>query len=115
MALKKRKLGTALLQLEKGSNELLADRYHSLNEFAVVNEGLETEMICFTVQDYEGVYFWASTLLYDFLKDNVDVAEYDEDTMSYSFPDDLVEIMHAGKVPVKSDPTKSCNVWKIRC
>ena len=68
MALKKRKLGTALLQLEKGSNELLADRYHSLNDFAVVNEGLETEMICFTVHDYEGVYFWASTLLYEFLK-----------------------------------------------
>ena len=115
MALKKRTLGTTLLQLEKGSNELLADRYHSLNDFAIVNEGLETEMICFTVQDYDGVYFWASVLLYEFLKDNIDVAQYDEDTMSYSFPENLVEVKHTGKVPVKSDPTKSYNVWKIRC
>ena len=115
MALKKRTLGTTILNLNKGSNEMLADSYHNLRSFAVVNEGLVTEMICFTVEEYESYYFWASTLLYDFLKDNIDVAEYDEDTMSYSFPADLVEIKHDGKVPVKSDPTKSCNVWKIRC
>ena len=116
MALKKRKLGTSLLQLEKGSNELLADRYHSLNEFAVVNEGLETEMICFTVQDYEGVYFWASTLLYDFLKDNVECAIWSDETLSYHFSEeDVVTIKYEGKVPLKNDPTKSCNVWKVIC
>ena len=107
MALNKRTLGTGLLQLEKGSNDLLANEYHKLDSFAIVNKDEENEMICFTVEEYENMYFWASTLLYEFLKDNVECAVYDEDTMSFSFPDDVVEVMHAGKVPVKSDSTKS--------
>lgn len=115
MALNKKTLGTALLQLDKGSNEMLSDKYYTLDSFGVVNEGMENEMICFTVEEYETTYFWASTLLHDFLESNIENAVYNSDSMTYSFPDDLVEIKHEGKVPVKSDKTKECNVWKIRC
>ena len=48
MALKKKTLGTLLLQKNKGANELLADSEFTLDEFAVVNENSEEEMICLT-------------------------------------------------------------------
>lgn len=112
--LNKKCLGTTLLTLTKGANEMLADDYHNLRAFAVVNNGTNS-MICFTVEEYEGYYFWASSLLTEFFNDNIENAKFDPETLSYSFPEDLVEIKHGGKVPVKSDPSKTVNVWLIRC
>ena len=116
MALKKKTLGTLLLQKNKGANELLADCEFTLDEFAVVNENSEEEMICFTVNEIEDTYFWASTLLFDFLKDNVECAIWSDETLSYHFSEeDVVTIKYEGKVPLKNDPTQSCNVWKVIC
>ena len=112
--LNKKSLGTTLLNLTKGTNEMLADDYYNLRSFAVVNNGTGS-MICFTVEEYEGYYFWASSLLTEFLNDNIENAVFNPETLTYSFPDDLVEIKHGGKVSVKSDPTKTVNVWLIRC
>ena len=116
MALNKKSLGTLLLQLAKGANELLADGEFTINEFAVVNENTPEEMICFTVNEIADTYFWASTLLYDFLKDNVECAIWSDETMAYHFAEeDVVTIKYEGKVPLKNDPQKSCNVWKVLC
>lgn len=115
MALNKKSLGTLLLQKNKGNNEILLNQEVTLDSFASVNEDAE-EMICFTVKEIEDTYFWASTLLFDFLKDNIENAIWDDDTMSYHFSDeDVVTITYEGKVPLKNDPTKSCNVWKVLC
>lgn len=116
MALNKKSLGTLLLQKDKGANEELEGKEYTLDEFAVVNENTEEEMICFTVQEIEGKYFWASTLLYDFLKDNVENSIWDDETLAYHFSDeDVVTIKYEGKVQLKSDASKSCNVWKVFC
>ena len=118
MALNKKSLGTLLLQLTKGSNDVLLNNEFTLDRFAIVNENAEDseEMICFTVQEIEDTYFWASTLLFDFLKDNIENAIWDDETLSYSFSEeDVVKITYEGKVPLKNDPQKSCNVWKSLC
>lgn len=116
MALNKKSLGTLLLQLTKGANEVLLNNEFTLDRFAIVNENGDEEMICFTVQEIEGTYFWASTLLFDFLKDNIENAIWDDETLSYNFSEeDVVKITYEGKVPLKNDPQKSCNVWKILC
>ena len=115
MALNKKSLGTLLLQKNKGNNEILLNQEVTLDSFASVNEDAE-EMICFTVKEFEDTYFWASTLLFDFLKDNIENAIWDDDTMSYHFSEeDVVTIIYEGKVPLKNDATKSCNVWKVLC
>lgn len=115
MALNKKSLGTLLLQKNKGNNEILLNHEVTLDSFASVNEDAE-EMICFTVKEFEDTYFWASTLLFDFLKDNIENAIWDDNTMSYHFSDeDVVTIIYEGKVPLKNDATKSCNVWKVLC
>lgn len=115
MALNKKSLGTLLLQKNKGNNEILLEQEVTLDSFASVNEDAE-EMICFTVKEFEDTYFWASTLLFDFLKDNIENAIWDDNTMSYHFSDeDVVKIIYEGKVPLKNDATKSCNVWKVLC
>lgn len=115
MALNKKSLGTLLLQKNKGNNEILLNQEVTLDSFASVNEDAE-EMICFTVKEIEDTYFWASTLLFDFLKDNIENAIWDDNTMSYHFSDeDVVTIIYEGKVPLKNDATKSCNVWKVLC
>ena len=114
MALNKKALGTSILTNVKGTNEEIVTC--TLDKFALVenkNEG--TTMICFTVKEHEGKYFWASTSLYDFLNDNVENAVFDENDLTYEFPDDEVIITHCGKTPLKSDKTRSANVWRIEC
>ena len=109
MALKKKTLGTLLLQKNKGANELLADCEFTLDEFAVVNENSEEEMICFTVNEIEDTYFWASTLLFDFLKDNVECAIWSDETLSYHFSEeDVVTIKYEGKRYCYNQTLTSC-------
>lgn len=116
MALNKKSLGTLLLQLTKGANDVLANGEFTIDEFAIVNENGNEEMICFTVKEIEDTYFWASTLLFDFLKDNIENAIWSDETLAYHFDDeDVVTIKYEGKVPLKNDPNKSCNVWKVIC
>lgn len=114
MALNKKALGTSILTNVKGTNEEIVTC--TLDKFALVenkNEG--TTMICFTVNEHAGKYFWASTSLYEFLNDNVENAVFDENNLTYEFPDDEVIITHCGKTPLKSDKTRSANVWRIEC
>lgn len=114
MGLNKRALGTSILTNVKGTNDEIVTCH--LDKFALVenkNEG--TTMICFTVKEHEGKYFWASTSLYELLYDNVDNAVFDENNLTYEFPDDEVIITHCGKTPLKSDKTRSANVWRIEC
>lgn len=114
MALNKKSLGTAVLSLTKGENE--AVKGMKLKEFALVeNKADESVMICFSTEETPDTYYWASTSLFNFLSDNVENAEYDEDRDSYSFPEDTVIITHMGKTPLKSDKSKTANVWKIQC
>ena len=113
MALNKKSLGPSILSLEKGTNEEVQKM--ELDKFAgVVNSSDGTTMICFTTKEIPNKYFWASTSLYNFLADNIENAEYDEDTLCYSFPNDKVFITHKGKVPLKNDKSKSANVWSIQ-
>lgn len=115
--LNKKSLGTSLLKMEKGEScELVYNGQEPfvLDQFAVVhNSSTGQDMICFTVESIEGKYFWASTSLYNFLKDNIENAEYDGSSMTYEFPDDYVFIEYVGKTQLKNDPSKSCNVWNI--
>ena len=114
MTLNKKALGTSILTNVKGTNKEIVTCH--LDKFAVVenkNEG--TTMICFTVKEHEGKYFWASTSLYEFLNDNVENAVFDGNDLTYEFPDDEVIITHCGKTPLKSDKTRSANVWRIEC
>lgn len=116
MGLNKKSLGTLLLQNEKGANEELSDKEYTIDEFAIVNENHEEEMICFSVVEKPNVYFWASTLLFEFLKDNIENAIWSDEKLAYHFaPEDVVTVRHDGKVPLKNDKTKSCNVWKVFC
>ena len=112
MALNKKSLGPNILSLEKGTNEEVQKM--ELDKFAEVENSSDgTIMICFTTKEVPNKYFWASTSLYNFLLDNIENAEYDEDTLCYSFPEDKVFITHKGKVPLKNDKSKSANVWLI--
>ena len=114
MALNKKALGTSILTNVKGTNEEIVTC--TLDKFAVVeNKADGTTMICFTVNEHKGKYFWASTSLYEFLNDNVENAVFDENDLTYEFPDDEVIITHCGKTPLKSDKTRSANVWRIEC
>ena len=142
MALVRKSLSTSLLNAyEKGSNELLEEDFHVIDEFAFlpqrVKENEETgeaikvndDMLCFSVKDIPETYFWASTGLYDFLLDQIEAYEnnpekipevkYNEERKTYYFDKDEkgnpveVPIKHGGKVQLKSDKTKSCNTWII--
>lgn len=114
MTLNKKSLGPSILSLEKGTSEEVQKM--ELDKFAVVENSLDdTSMICFTTKGIPEKYFWASTTLFNFLLDNIENAEYDENTLCYSFPDVKVFITHKGKVPLKSDKSKSANVWSITC
>lgn len=114
MGLNKRALGTSILTNVKGTNDEIVTCH--LDKFAVVENKAEgTAMICFTVKEHKGKYFWASTSLYEFLSDNVENAVFDENYLAYGFPDNEVIITHCGKTPLKSDKTRSANVWRIEC
>ena len=112
MALNKKALGTSILTNVKGTNEEIVTC--RLDKFAVVENKTDGSiMICFTVKEHEGKYYWASTSLYEFLKDNFENAVFNENDLTYEFPDDEVIITHCGKTPLKSDKTRSANVWRI--
>jgi hypothetical protein len=112
MALNTRTLGPAILNLEKNNNALLVDV--TLKEFAVVNNSAtKQKMIAFTIEEHPEYYFWASTSLFQFLEENVENAVLNPESRCLYFPDDVVKITHKGTVPLKSDPTKNCNVWYI--
>lgn len=114
MALNKKALGTSILTNVKGTKEEIVTC--TLDKFGVVeNKNDGTTMICFTVKEHEGKYFWASTSLYEFLSDNVENAVFDENDLTYELPDDEVIITHCGKTPLKSDELRSANVWRIEC
>lgn len=115
MELNLNSLGSTLLQLDKGSNDELKDNFFTLDFFAKIDNQLTGEsMICFTVEEIEGKYFWASTSLYELLCDNYDIATEDGDARARYFPNHDIKIKYNGKTPLKSDPTKSCNVWKMQ-
>ena len=110
--LNKSSLGPAILNLEKNNNALLVDV--TLNEFAVVNNSItKQKMIAFTVVEHPEYYFWASTALFTFLEENEENAVLNPNTRCMYFPDDVVKITHKGIVPLKSDPSRTCNVWYI--
>ena len=107
-------LGSALLQMEKGKNEELQDKFYTLDFFAVVdNKSTGETMICFSVEEIEGKYFWASTSLYELLHDNIPIATEDPEARAMYFENYKVTIKYNGKTPLKNDPSKSCNVWKF--
>lgn len=107
-------MGSALLQLEKGKNEELQDKFYTLDFFAVIdNKATGETMICFSVEEIEGKYFWASTSLFELLMDNAGIATEDPEARALYFEYHEVKIKYNGKTPLKNDPTKSCNVWKF--
>lgn len=114
MALNKKSLGPSILSLNKGKNEAIQAMH--LKGFAKLeNASTSDEMICFTTEETPDTYYWASSGLYNFLNDNIENADFDSDSLTYSFPEDEVIITHLGKVQLKSDKNKSCNKWKIEC
>lgn len=107
-------LGSALLSFEKGANEELSDKFYTLDFFASIdNQATKENMICFSVEEIEGKYFWASATLYNVLRRNIVKASEDTDARAYYFPKHKMMIKHCGKTPLKNDPQKSCNNWKI--
>lgn len=107
--------GTALLSMDKGKNEELADNWFTLDFFASMdNKSTGENMICFSVEEIEGKYFWASTSLYDFFAQNVSRATEDTEARALYFRKHTVKIKYCGKTPLKNDPSKSCNVWKFQ-
>lgn len=109
----KKSLGPSILSLTKSSNEELLNKNYELDEFCIItNTEKGEEMIAFTVKEKPEQYFWASTGLYQFLADNIDVGEFDEDRLTYKF-EDKVFISYVGKKTLKSDKNKQCNIWKI--
>lgn len=109
----KKSLGPIILNYEKSTNEELMGKNYELDEFAlVINLITNEEMIAFTVKEFPEKYFWASTGLNKFLSDNVDVATFDEDRLTYDF-DEKVFVTYCGKKVLKSDKNKQCNIWKI--
>lgn len=142
MALVRKSLSTSLLNAyTKGSNELLEEDFHIIDEFAFLPQRtkkddetgevtiVNDDMLCFSVKDIPETYFWASTGLYDFLIDQIEAYEnnpasipevkYNEERKTYYFDKDEngnaieVPVKHGGKVKLKSDATKSCNTWII--
>lgn len=109
----KKSLGSVILNFTKSANEELIDKNYELDEFTVLNN-VETgeQMIAFTVKEKPEQYFWASTALYNFLADNIEVGIYNEDRLTYSFGENLF-VTYCGKKPLKSDKNKSCNIWKL--
>ena len=109
----KKSLGPAILSLTKSSNEELLNKNFELDEFCIItNTETGEEMIAFTVKEKPEQYFWASTALYNFLSDNLDVGLYDNDSLSYKF-EEKVFVTYAGKKALKSDKNITCNIWKI--
>ena len=109
----KKSLGPAILSLTKSSNEELLNKNFEIDEFCIItNTETGEEMIAFTVKEKPEQYFWASTGLYQFLADNIDVGEFDEDRLTYTFGENVF-VTYVGKKPLKSDKNKSCNIWKI--
>lgn len=109
----KRSLGPAILNLTKGANEELTEKNYELNEFALIQNSETGEtMIAFTINELPEKYFWASTGLYAFLSDNINVGIYNEERASYTF-DEPVYITYEGKRTLKSDKNKQCNIWKL--
>lgn len=107
--------GSMLLQLDKGKNEELSNDFFTLDFFASVdNKSTGENMICFSVEEIKGKYFWASTSLYDFFANNVDKATEDTDARALYFRKNEVKIKYCGKTPLKNDPSRSCNVWKYQ-
>ena len=107
-------LGTSLLQLEKASSEELGDDFHKIEYFADIdNSATGEKMICFTVEDMPEKYFWASSSLFDILFKNETRALEDPNTRALYFPRHEISVKHAGKVPLKKDPSRTCNTWKI--
>ena len=108
-------LGSALLQMDKGKNEELSDKFYTLDFFSSVNNKATGEnMICISIEEIEGKYFWASTSLYELLSDNVPIADEDPEARALYFSNYEVKIKYNGKTPLKNDPSKSCNVWKFQ-
>lgn len=106
--------GSALLQMEKGKSEELSDNFYTLDFYASVdNKATGENMICFSVEEIEGKYFWASTSLYDLLRTNIPHATEDSEARALYFEKHVVKIKYCGKTPLKNDPSKSCNVWKF--
>ena len=109
----KKSLGSVILNYTKSANDELKDKNYELDEFtALTNVETGEQMIAFTVKEKPEQYFWASTGLYQFLADNIDVGEFDEDRLTYTFGE-KVFVTYAGKKTLKSDKNKQCNIWKI--
>ena len=109
----KKTLGSAILNYEKSKNEILMEKKYELDEFALLyNLKTKEELIAFTVTEFPEKYFWASTGLYNFIRDNVDIGIFDEDRLTYKF-ENKVFITYGGKKTLKSDENKQCNIWKI--
>ena len=109
----KKSLGSVILNYTKSANEELMDKNYELDEFTtLINVESGEQMIAFTVKEKPEQYFWASTGLYNFLDDNIDVAIHNEDRLTYSF-DEKVFVTYCGKKTLKSDKNKQCNIWKI--
>ena len=109
----KKSLGPVILNYEKSTNEELMQKNYEIDEFAlVINSETKEEMIAFTVKEILDKYFWASTGLYNFLSDNVDIGIFNEDRLSYKFEEKLF-VTYGGKKTLKSDKNKQCNIWKI--
>ena len=109
----KRSLGPIILNYEKSTNEELMQKNYEIDEFAlVINSETKEVMIAFTVKEILDKYFWASTGLYNFLSDNVDIGIFNEDRLSYKF-EEKVFVTYGGKKTLKSDKNKQCNIWKI--
>ena len=109
----KKSLGSVILNYTKSANDELMDKNYEIDEFtSLINVESGEQMIAFTVKEKPEQYFWASTALYNFLADNIEVGIYNEDRMSYSF-DEKVFVTYCGKKTLKSDEEKHCNIWKI--
>ena len=109
----KKSLGSVILNYKKSANDELMDNNYEIDEFTtLINVESGEQMIAFTVKEKPEQYFWASTGLYNFLADNIDIAIDNEDRLTYSF-DEKVFVTYCGKKTLKSDKNKQCNIWKI--
>lgn len=109
----KKSLGSVILNYKKSANDELMDNNYEIDEFtALINVESGEQMIAFTVKEKPEQYFWASTGLYNFLADNIDIAINNEDRLTYTF-EEKVYIKYGGKKTLKSDKNKQCNIWKI--
>ena len=109
----KKSLGSVILNYTKSANDELMDKNYELDEFTVlINVENGEQMIAFTVKEKPEQYFWASTGLYNFLDDNIDVAIPNADRSTLTF-DEKVYVTYVGKKTLKSDKNKQCNIWKI--